>query len=90
MKSTKKNYYWNYIIIAVIIAIPVIFIAPQFYFSNSRSPAETNWSNVLKIKVLAINIHNSKLKDMSIKKPNAPYSNRVRQEEKTVCMVTSS
>jgi len=39
-KNPKFNAYWIYGIVAV------IFIVVQFYFSNSRGPVETNWSNV--------------------------------------------
>ena len=39
-KGPKFNAYWIYGIIAV------VFIIVQFYFSNSRGPVETNWSNV--------------------------------------------
>lgn len=39
-KGPKFNAYWIYGIIAI------VFIIVQFYFSNSRGPVETNWSEV--------------------------------------------
>lgn len=39
-KTPKFNAYWIYGIVAI------VFIIVQFYFSSSRGPVETNWSNV--------------------------------------------
>lgn len=44
-KGPKFNAYWIYGIIAV------VFIIVQFYLSNSRSPVESNWSEVSKMLV---------------------------------------
>ena len=39
-KGPKFNAYWIYGIIAI------VFIIIQFYFSNTRGPVDTNWSDV--------------------------------------------
>ncbi|NQU52792.1 MAG: ATP-dependent metallopeptidase FtsH/Yme1/Tma family protein, partial [Bacteroidetes bacterium] len=66
-KPPKFNAYWIYGIIAI------VFIVVQFYVSNSRGPAETNWSKVKSTMLLSNDIEqivivNNKQANIYIKK----------------------